>query len=69
MYNISEVDMTKEIINKDDLAMDSLIIYSKEEGILFNKSDDKKINVRSIAKLVTSLAFGEIGRASCRERV
>lgn len=50
--------MTKEITNKDDLAMDSLIIYSKEEGILFNKTDDKKINVRSIAKLVTSLAFG-----------
>lgn len=50
--------MIKEIIYKDDLAMDSLIVYSKEEGILFKKADDKIINVRSIAKLVTSLACG-----------
>ena len=50
--------MIKEIIYKDDLAMDSLIVYSKEKGILFKKADDKIINVRSIAKLVTSLACG-----------
>ena len=50
--------MIKEIIYKDDLAMDSLIVYSKEEGILFKKADDKIINVRSIAKLMTSLACG-----------
>lgn len=50
--------MIKEIINKNELAMDSLIVYSKDEGILFDKADDEKINVRSIAKLVTSLACG-----------
>ncbi len=50
--------MIKEIVNKNELDMDSLIIYSKDEGNLFKKSDRKTINVRSIAKLVTSLAFG-----------
>lgn len=50
--------MIKEIVNKNELAMDSLIVYSKDEGILFDKSDEKIINVRSIAKLVTSLACG-----------
>lgn len=50
--------MLKDILNKEDLAMDSLIIYSDNEGILFEKSDNTKINVRSIAKLVTSLACG-----------
>lgn len=50
--------MLKDILNKEDLAMDSLIIYSDNEGILFEKSAYTKINVRSIAKLVTSLACG-----------
>lgn len=50
--------MLNDILNKDSLAMDSLIIYSDNEGILFEKSDNTKINVRSIAKLLTSLACG-----------
>lgn len=57
-YNIKEVEMLKDIINKDKLAMDSLIIYSKDGGILYENLDHKIINVRSIAKLVTSLACG-----------
>lgn len=50
--------MIKEIVKNTELAMDSLIIYSKDEGILFKKSNRKTINVRSIAKLVTCLACG-----------
>lgn len=50
--------MIENIINKENLAMDSLIIYSNDDGILYKKSNDKIINVRSIAKLVTSLACG-----------
>lgn len=50
--------MIKEIVTKKELAMDSLIVYSKEEGIIFENSDEKIINARSIAKLVTSLACG-----------
>ena len=50
--------MIKEIVNKNELAMDSLIIYSKDGEILFKKSNRKTINVRSIAKLVTSLTCG-----------
>lgn len=46
-------------INKIDKSeMDSLIIYSKEKGILFEEINEEKINIRSIAKFVTSLAFG-----------
>lgn len=46
-------------INKlDKIEMDSLIIYSKYKGILFKESKDLKINIRSIAKFVTSLACG-----------
>lgn len=44
------------LINK--LEMDSLIIYSRDKGILFHDSKDEKINIRSLAKLVTSLACG-----------
>ena len=43
-------------INK--IEMDSLIIYSKDMGILFRETKDEKINIRSIAKFVTSLACG-----------
>lgn len=43
-------------INK--IEMDSLIIYSKNKGILFEETKDEKINIRSIAKFVTSLACG-----------
>ncbi|WP_311480047.1 serine hydrolase [uncultured Anaerococcus sp.] len=46
-------------INKiDKIEMDSLIIYSKDKGILFKESKDLKINIRSIAKFVTSLSCG-----------
>lgn len=46
-------------INKlDKIEMDSLIIYSKEKGILFEEINEEKINIRSIAKFVTSLACG-----------
>ncbi|WP_308652751.1 serine hydrolase [uncultured Anaerococcus sp.] len=46
-------------INKIDKSeMDSLIIYSKEKGILFEEINEEKINIRSIAKFVTSLACG-----------
>lgn len=43
-------------INKKE--MESLIIYSKDKGILFREAKDEKINIRSIAKFVTSLACG-----------
>lgn len=39
-------------------GMDSIIIYSKEKGILYNETSSKKINIRSIAKIVTSIACG-----------
>lgn len=42
----------------DKIEMDSLIIYSKEKGILFEEINEEKINIRSIAKFVTSLACG-----------
>ena len=46
-------------INKiDKIEMDSLIIYSKDKGILFEEINEEKINIRSIAKFVTSLACG-----------
>lgn len=50
--------MIKALINNDELATESLIIYSKDEGILYENLDHNKINVRSIAKLVISLACG-----------
>lgn len=50
--------MTEKILNLTKIDMDSLIIYSKSEGILFEKFSDERINVRSIAKVVTSLACG-----------
>lgn len=46
-------------INKiDKIEMDSLIIYSQEKGILFEEYKNEEINIRSIAKFVTSLACG-----------
>lgn len=55
-YSRREVEMK---INKiDKIEMDSLIIYSKDRGILFEETRNKKINIRSIAKFVTSLACG-----------
>lgn len=46
----------KILINK--LEMESLILYSRDEGLLFDNSKDETINIRSIAKFVTSLACG-----------
>lgn len=46
------------IRNINKIEMDSLIIFSKDEGILFEKTNEEKINIRSIAKFVTSLACG-----------
>lgn len=50
--------MIEEVFFTDKLEMDSLIIYSKDKGILLEEIKDEKINIRSIAKFVTSLACG-----------
>ena len=47
-----------KINNIDKIKMDSLIIYTKDKGILFEEINEEKINIRSIAKFVTSLACG-----------
>uniref|UniRef100_UPI002889B70D serine hydrolase domain-containing protein n=1 Tax=uncultured Anaerococcus sp. TaxID=293428 RepID=UPI002889B70D len=50
--------MIEEVFFTDKLEMDSLIIYSKDKGILLEEIKDEKINIRSIAKFVTGLACG-----------
>lgn len=50
--------MNKKFTKIKKIEMDSLIIYSKDKGILFKKTNNEKINIRSIAKFVTSLTCG-----------
>lgn len=50
--------MNKKFTKINKIEMDSLIIYSKDKGILFKKTNNEKINIRSIAKFVTSLTCG-----------
>lgn len=50
--------MNNKFTNLNKIEMDSLIICSKDKGILFKETKDEKINIRSIAKFVTSLACG-----------
>ena len=50
--------MNVRLLNIKKNHMDSLIIYSKDKGVLYKDANDDLINVRSIAKFITSLACG-----------
>lgn len=50
--------MNDKLLNIEKNHIDSLIIYSKDRGILYKEASDDLINIRSIAKFVTSLACG-----------
>lgn len=50
--------MNDKLLNIEKNHIDSLIIYSKDRGILYKEASDNLINIRSIAKFVTSLACG-----------
>lgn len=50
--------MNDKLLNIKKNHIDSLIIYSKDRGILYKEASDNLINIRSIAKFVTSLACG-----------
>lgn len=50
--------MIDKLLNIKKNNIDSLIIYSMERGILYKDASDDLINIRSIAKFVTSLSCG-----------
>lgn len=50
--------MIDKLLNIKKNNIDSLIIYSMDRGILYKDASDDIINIRSIAKFVTSLSCG-----------